>query len=139
MRTTSDRIRHAISFEIIGILIIVPLAAMGFGMHAEDISVVAIVSATIATLWNYLYNIGFDRLMKRWKGTVHKTLGIRLLHTILFEAGLLAFTLPFIALYLGIGLWQAIVMDVAFVIFYLIYAFIFNWSYDQVFPLPKSA
>lgn len=139
MRTTSDRIRHAISFEIIGILIIVPLAAMGFGMHAEDISVVAIVSATIATLWNYVYNIGFDRLMKRWKGTVHKTLGIRLLHTIMFEAGLLAFTLPFIALYLGIGLWQAIVMDVAFVIFYLIYAFIFNWSYDQVFPLPKGA
>lgn len=139
MRTTRDRIRHAISFEIIGILIIVPLGAMGFGMHTEDIGVVAVVSATIATLWNYVYNIGFDRMMKRCNGTVHKTLGIRLLHTLLFEIGLLVFTLPFIALYLGIGLWQAIVMDVAFVLFYLVYAFVFNWSYDQVFPLPKDA
>ncbi|WP_435170611.1 PACE efflux transporter [Falsirhodobacter sp. 1013] len=138
MRTTRDRIRHALSFEIIGILLVVPLGAMGFGVHAADLGVVAVVSATVATLWNFLYNLMFDRLMKRWAGTVHKTLPVRVLHTLLFEGGLLLFTLPFIALYLGIGLWQALVMDVAFVLFYLVYAFVFNWTYDKVFPLPKN-
>ncbi len=139
MRTTADRIRHAISFEIIGILLIVPLGALGLGMTMESIGVVAIFGATIATLWNYLYNIGFDKIMKRIRGTVHKTLAIRIIHTILFEFGLLTVTLPFIAYYLGVTLWQALLIDIAYVVFYLIYAFIFNWSYDYIFPIPKDA
>lgn len=139
MRTTRDRIRHAISFEIIGILLIVPLGALGLGMSMESMGVVAVFGASIATLWNYIYNIGFDRIMKRVRGTVHKTLAIRVVHTILFELGLLTVTLPFIALYLGVTIWQALLIDIAYVIFYLIYAFVFNWTYDQIFPLPKDA
>jgi len=138
MRNTRDRIRHALSFEIIGLLLVVPLGAVGFGMHMQDIGVVAIAAATIATLWNYIYNIGFDRALKRKRGTVHKTMPLRVLHAVMFEAGLLLFTLPLIALYLGIGLWQAFVMDLAFVVFYLIYAFVFNYSYDKIFPLPDN-
>lgn len=139
MRTSGDRIRHAISFEIIGLLLAVPLGSLGFGMAAQDIGVVAIIAATIATLWNYVYNLLFDRAMKRWRGSVHKTFVLRILHAILFELGLLLATLPLLAYYLGIGLWQALVMDVAFVLFYLIYAFGFNWGYDRIFPLPKEA
>lgn len=139
MRTTRDRIRHAISFEIIGILLIVPLGALGLGMSMESMGVVAVFGASIATLWNYIYNIGFDRIMKRVLGTVHKTLAIRVVHTILFELGLLTVTLPFIAFYLGVTIWQALLIDIAYVIFYLIYAFVFNWTYDQIFPLPKDA
>ena len=45
--------------------------------------------------------------------------------------------MPFIAWYLGISLWQAFVMDVAFALFYLVYAFVFNWAYDRLFPLPE--
>lgn len=139
MRSVRDRIRHAISFEIIGIALVVPLASMGFGIHAKDIGVVVVIAATIATFWNYVYNLLFDLAMKRCKGSVHKTLLLRIFHALLFEAGLLLVTLPLIAYYLGIGLWQALVMDVAFVLFYLVYAFVFNWAYDQVFPLPKTA
>ena len=139
MRTARDRIRHAISFEIIGIIIVVPLGALGFGMDAHDVGFVAILAATIATLWNYIYNLYFDRAMKRLRGSVHKTLSIRVLHAVLFECGLLIATLPMLAIYLGIGLWQALVLDVAFVVFYLIYAFVFNWAYDHIFPLPKDA
>ncbi|QIE55916.1 PACE efflux transporter [Pikeienuella piscinae] len=139
MRTTSDRIRHAVSFEIIGLLLVIPLGAMGFGMPAADIGVVSIAAATAATLWNYIYNIIFDQAMKRWRGTVHKTAPARVLHAVLFEGGLLLATLPFIALYLGIGLWRAFLMDLAFVVFYLIYTFVFNWAYDRVFPLLEDA
>ena len=139
MRTTGDRIRHALSFEIIGVVLVVPLGSMGFGMEAGDVGVVAIAGATTATLWNYVYNLLFDRAMKRWRGSVHKTFGLRVLHAILFEFGLLFVTLPMLALYLGIGLWQALVMDAAYVVFYLVYGFLFNWTYDRVFPLPVGA
>lgn len=135
MRTTHDRIRHAISFEIIGLLLVIPLGSIGFGIHIAEIGVVAIFAATIATVWNYLYNLLFDKALMQAKGNVQKTLTIRIIHATLFEAGLLAVTLPFIAYFLGIGLWQAFLMDVAFAVFYLVYAFVFNWIYDVVFPL----
>jgi len=139
MRTTRDRIRHAISFELLGLTLAIPLGAIGFGMHAADIGVVTVICATIATLWNYVYNLQFDRIMRHIRGTTHKTLAIRVLHALAFEGGLLVITLPVIALYLQIGLWQALMMDVAFALFYLIYAFIFNWIYDLVFPIPVEA
>lgn len=139
MRTTRDRIRHAICFEIIGLLLVIPLGSIGFGLHAQDIGVLAVVGATIAMLWNYAFNVIFDRVLKRKRGSVHKTISLRIVHAGLFEAGLLMFTLPLIAVYLGIGLWQALVMDLAFVVFYVIYAFAYNYSYDKIFPLPQNA
>lgn len=137
MRTTADRIRHAVSFEVIGILIATPLAAFAFNMHAGDSMVVVIGSATVAMLWNYVYNLGFDHLMQRLRGTTEKTKVIRVAHAILFELGLLAIMLPMIAWYLQIGIWEAFVMDMGLAIFYMVYALVFNWAYDRMFPLPE--
>jgi len=137
MRTTSDRIRHSISFEILALLIVTPLGAWVFDLPVADIGVVSIGSATIAMLWNYLYNIGFDHMMQRLLRTTEKTLAIRVVHSVLFEAGLIFVLVPFMAWYLGVGLWQALAMDIGFSLFYLVYAFVFNWSYDRLFPLPE--
>ncbi|MBL0371081.1 PACE efflux transporter [Rhizobium sp. KVB221] len=137
MRTTSDRIRHAVSFEIIGLALITPLGAWAFGLPAADIGVVGLVGATIATLWNYIYNLGFDHALRHFSGTTEKTLPTRVVHAVLFEGGLLVVLMPLIAWYLQISLMEAFVMDVAFAAFYLVYAFAFNWGYDRVFPLPE--
>ncbi len=64
MRTLSDRIRHAISFEVIGLLLVTPLGALAFHMPLEHIGVVTVVSATIATAWNFVYNVGFDMALR---------------------------------------------------------------------------
>ncbi|KQV84529.1 PACE efflux transporter [Rhizobium sp. Root1220] len=137
MRSTSDRVRHAISFELIGLAMITPLGAWAFGMSMSDIGVVGIASATIATGWNYLYNLGFDNAMQRLTGGTRKTVAIRVAHAVLFEGGLLVALLPLIAWYLGVSLLQAFMMDVSFALFYLVYAFVFNWAYDRIFPLPE--
>ncbi len=139
MRGTADRIRHAVSFEVIGLLAITPLGAWVFAMEMHAIGVVALVGATLATLWNYLFNLGFDRAMMRWVGHTRKWPLLRVFHALLFEAGLLAVLLPFIAWYLQIGLWTALLMDLGFAGFYLIYAFVFNWAYDAIFPVPMGA
>ncbi|MEO9297483.1 PACE efflux transporter [Devosia alba] len=136
MRTARDRIRHTILFEIFGLLLVTPLGALAFAMPLQDIGVIGIGGATLAMLWNYIYNYGFDRLMQRWRGTTLKTLPLRVLHAILFELGLLLALLPLIAWYLGITLWQALVMDIAFALFYMVYAFVFNLAYDRVYPIP---
>jgi uncharacterized membrane protein len=136
MRSTSDRIRHAISFEIIGLALVTPLGALAFGMPVADIGVVGVAGATIATGWNYLYNLGFDHVMQRLTGGTKKSLAVRVLHAVLFEGGLLVALLPLIAWYLGISLLQAFMMDVSFALFYLVYASVFNLAYDRIFPLP---
>lgn len=136
MRTVKDRIRHALSFEIVGLLLVIPLGAVGFGLHAADVGVIAVVAATIATVWNYIFNVMFDHALLRLRGTVVKRLSDRFIHAILFEMGLLVATLPLIAWYLSVGLVQALILDLAFVVFYLVYTFVFNWAYDRMFPLP---
>lgn len=137
MRTVADRIRHAVSFELIGLAILVPVGSWAFSMPAADIGIVGVVSATLATAWNYVYNLGFDHMLLRLRGTTLKTLPMRVVHTVAFELGLLMILLPFVAWYLGIGLLQAFVMDIAFAAFYMVYAFVFNWTYDRLFPLPE--
>lgn len=137
MRSLRDRIRHAVSFEIIGLFLITPLGAFVFGMPVHDIGIVAVVSATIATLWNFVFNYVFDLALRRFSGTTEKTSLVRVLHALMFEAGLLATLMPFIACYLGVSLWRAFVMDVSFALFYVAYALVFNLAYDRLFPLPE--
>lgn len=134
MRTTRDRIRQAISFEVIGLLISTPLAAFVFHFNLEQTGVLAAIGAAIATIWNYLYNLIFDHSLKRISGTTQKSLKVRLLHALCFEFGLMLVFLPIIAWWMNIELLEALIVDIAFVVFYLIYAFVFTWCYDTLFP-----
>lgn len=137
MRSTLDRIRHALLFEIIALLLVIPLGAAVFDMPMEHIGVVSVVSAVIAMVWNFVYNHLFDRALMRLTGTTLKRTKVRVLHACLFEAGLLTVLMPFIAWYLDVSLWQATVMDMSFSAFYVVYAFCFNWGYDRLFPLAE--
>ena len=139
MRTTKYRIRHTLSFELIGLLIFAPLASLVFGFDLQLMGVIAVVGSIIATVWNFVYNLWFDHAMVKLRGNVHKTLMIRVGHALLFEGGLLILFMPMIAWYLGISLWEAFIMDIAMATFYVLYAFVFNWVYDKVFPIPEAA
>jgi uncharacterized membrane protein len=39
---------------------------------------------------------------------------------------------PLAAWWLGISLWQAFVLDIGIVLFFLPYTFCFNWTYDHL-------
>ena len=133
-----DRVRHALLFEAVALAIFIPGSAAVFDQPMQHMGVIGIVSATIATIWNFVFNVGFDRAMLRLRGSIHKTMAIRVAHTFLFEAGLVAMLIPMIAWYLGIGLWAALLMDIAIVTFYLVYGFLFNIAYDRVFPVAAT-
>lgn len=139
MRSIADRIRQALSFELIGLSIVTPLASWIFGFEMMEIGGLALISATVATVWNYIYNLGFDHALRRFFGRTQKTLPLRVVHAVCFEAGLLLALLPIFAWWLDITLVQAFVMDVSFSAFYLVYAFVFTWAYDTVFPIPEPA
>ena len=139
MRSFPDRIRHTVMFEIIGLALVIPGGAMLFDLPATHMGVIGVGSATVATLWNFVYNLGFDHAMLRFAGHTRKSLQQRVLHALLFDGGLLVLLLPPMAWYLGLGLWETFVMDLAIVVFYVVYAFLFNLAYDRVFPVPARS
>lgn len=134
MRSTADRIRQAISFEVIGLVIVTPLFAWLFQHPIGDMGVLALLGATAATVWNYLFNLIFDHALNWWRGNPVKTLPLRIAHAVLFEATLLTLLLPLFAWWLQISLIEALLVDLSFAAFYVAYAFVFTWGYDTLFP-----
>ena len=92
------------------------------------VGVLALMLSTTAMTWNVIYNLIFDRL---WPlASVPRTLKVRGLHALGFEAGLVLVGVPLAAWMLDISLLQAFVLDIGFFLFFLPYAFVYNWAYD---------
>tara|TARA_R110002124_G_scaffold149220_1_gene315224 strand:- start:391613 stop:392035 length:423 start_codon:yes stop_codon:yes gene_type:complete len=138
MRSKKERLYQALSFEIIALFFAIPMGVFFFKMSISDIGILTVIGATLATIWVYIYNRAFDTVLKKITGQIQKTIKLRVLHAILFEAGLLIVLLPIIAWYLKISLMEALIMDLAFIAFYLVYAFVFNWVYDVLFPVKEA-
>lgn len=88
---------------------------------------------------NFVFNVGFDRAMLRMTGSAVKSMPVRVLHTLMFEGGLLILLVPMIAWYLAIPLMAALMMDLAIMLFYLVYTFFFNIAYDRGLPAAGNA
>ncbi|AEI35622.1 hypothetical protein F7308_0695 [Francisella salina] len=107
-----------------------------FVLHKDmfHIAGLAIIVSIIAMLWNLVYNYIFDIVENKTGGCRSKRgVIIRVLHAILFEAGLLIVTIPLVAYMLDMGLIEAVIVDIGFVIFYLVYAFVYNYIFDKIY------
>ncbi|MGO2132453.1 MAG: PACE efflux transporter [Halomonas sp.] len=128
MRTWKERVAHMTLFEIGGLLIVTPLASWLSGHGLLEIGGLAAVIATMAMLWNLVWNRIFDS----WVPSRRRTLMQRFAQAIGFELGLLVTTLPLIAWWLEISLLEALVMDIGFLVFFLFYAMAFNTLFDRI-------
>lgn len=123
---------------------VVAIALAGWGlmlMSGEsllDSGALAIATSSVAVVWNLVFNTFFERWEAR-QTTTGRSVKRRVLHAVSFEIGLVVMLVPLIAWWLGVSLWQALVMDLALVVFFLVYTFAFNWAFDEVFGLPASA
>ncbi|HIF9085312.1 TPA: PACE efflux transporter [Photobacterium damselae] len=136
MRTTLDRIRHAIGFEVIALTLIMLGFSLFSSMEVHKIGILGLGFSLFTTGWNFIYNILFDKGMLRFTGRLEKTFKHRVIHAVCFEISLLWLTLPVMAWFLDITLWQALIMDLGLVIFYFFYTYAYNWAYDLWFPIP---
>ena len=137
MRSKIDRLRHALFFEIIGICLSAPLVAAGFQTDLLKTGIIGGVISLLAMLWNMVYNYCFDLLLVRCGHPLNRrTLMLRTAHALFFEAGLAMLTIPMVAWWLSIPLLKALLLDFSLVCFYLVYALVYNWAYDRLFPYP---
>ncbi|WP_397476278.1 PACE efflux transporter [Pusillimonas sp.] len=101
-------------------------------------SVAAVTASVIAVVWNLIYNTLFERWEARQK-VRGRSLLRRVAHAIGFEMGLVILLVPLFAWWLQVTLWQAFVLDLGFIVFFLVYTFVFNLTFDKIFGLPASA
>lgn len=134
MRSTMNRVWHAIAFEAGGLAIVTPIGALALDKSLHEIGILTLIGTLLATGWNYFYNLIFDHAMSRLRGSPEKTPALRVLHAALFETGLLVILVPLAAWWLQIGLWAALILDIGFAAIYLVYALGFNWVWERIFP-----
>jgi uncharacterized membrane protein len=125
-------------YELIAIACITIGLTVMFGQSATHSGVAAVASSVIAVTWNFIYNVLFEaweaRQAKRGRSLLR-----RIAHAVGFEGGLVLVGVPLLAWWLGISLVQALMLDIGFVAFFLVYSFAYNWMFDILFGLPISA
>ena len=132
------RVVYVSIYELIAIAV-ATLRLAQFSSHGvAHAGVMAVVSSGIAVAWNFIFNTLFERWEAR-QAVRGRSLRRRVAHAVGFEGGLVFTLVPLFAWWFEITLWQALVMDLGLVVFFLCYTFVFNWGFDQVFGLPASA
>ncbi|MBR7889484.1 PACE efflux transporter [Marinomonas sp. A79] len=132
---TVERVFQAILFEVLALMLAIPLMVIIGGVDAAKMTVVGIGLSLFAMLWNYIYNIVFDKVIGY--NRLERGLVTRILHAFGFEFGMLFVTLPFMAWYLGITWLAAIALEAGFLIFIFVYTIVFNWAYDRYQPYQR--
>ncbi|MEF3089334.1 Na(+)-translocating NADH-quinone reductase subunit E [Enterobacter sp. 10-1] len=129
-KSLMERIIHAVSFEGLATLILAPTAAWLMQRSVVEMGGLSVLLATLAMVWNLIYNAAFDRI---WPvSRVTRNLKVRALHAIGFESGFIIIGVTAVALLLGVSLMQAFMLEIGFMLFFLPYTMLFNWAWDTL-------
>ena len=127
-----ERVFHAVSFEVILLAIFIPMSALVTQKTSGDLAIISVSLSLLAVAWNYVYNIGFDKLFGAER--IQRDMKLRVLHALCFETGMVVLGVLLIAWMLQISLLAAIILEAGFLVFILIYTLLFNWLYDHYQP-----
>ncbi|MCA8090852.1 PACE efflux transporter [Burkholderia anthina] len=137
MQGWKRRVVYVVMFEVLGILIASTVLGMLSGANAETSGLLGVMISTTGVTVNFLYNLAFEAWERRRAATT-RTVGRRVLHAVGFQVALVTFLIPLIAWWLDVSLWQAFLFDAVLIVFFPIFTFVYNWSFDCVFGLPDA-
>ncbi|MBO0212162.1 PACE efflux transporter [Vibrio sp. Vb2880] len=133
--SNQERLFHAISFELMALLFVVPLGALLSGKSGGSMAAIGIGLSLFTVVWNYLYNVGFDRLFGADR--TQRKAKIRVWHAVGFEGSLVFVTVPVIAWFLQVSWSTALLLEAGFLTFFFFYTIAFNWGYDKLQPYQR--
>ncbi|MGP2948670.1 PACE efflux transporter [Serratia nevei] len=138
MQGVKRKLVYVTAYELIGMTISALGLALLSGHAPASTGPLAVVITTIAVSWNFIYNYLFEWWESRQVSRT-RTLKRRILHAVGFQLTLVVYLIPLIAWWMGITLWQALLLDMALIVIIPCYTFLFNWAFDKLFGLPASA
>ncbi|WP_298441929.1 PACE efflux transporter [uncultured Ferrimonas sp.] len=123
-----ERIVHSVLFEVLALLMLIPLGAVMGGIDGSTMTGIAVAMSVIAMVVNYGYNLAFDKAFG--DNRIERSLWLRIGHGIGFETVLLGASLPLLMWATGLDFWTVLLLDLGMVVFFLLYAIAFNYLYD---------
>ena len=138
MQGIKRKIVYVTLYEIIAIACTSAGLALLGGHGGAQAGVAAVGASAIAVVWNLVYNAAFESWEARQ--TVRgRSMLRRAAHAIGFEIGLVVFIVPLFAWWLKVSLWEAFLLDLGLIVFFLVYTYVFSLAFDRMFGLPASA
>ncbi|RRH72191.1 PACE efflux transporter [Falsigemmobacter faecalis] len=134
---TQRRLVYVALFESLAIVLSTLLLNLLSKDDSHSSLPVAVAVSVIAVVWNFVFNTGFEAAERRF-GITHRSLLVRVVHAAGFEGGLVLFTVPLFMLWYQVGVIDALVMEAAILVFFLVFTFVFTLAFDRVFPLPHQ-
>lgn len=121
-------------FEVLAIVLsawVLKLLSSSSWTHSLPL---ALIISLVAVSWNFIYNTAFEAWESKRQAAGRCWL-VRCVHALGFEGGLFLVCLPLYMLWYKVGVWQAIYMETALMLFFLVYTFVFTLVFDQIFTL----
>ncbi|MGN0933099.1 PACE efflux transporter [Falsigemmobacter intermedius] len=134
---TQRRLIYVALFESLAIVLSTILLNMMSEGDGHSSLPVAVAVSVIAVVWNFIFNTGFEAAERRF-GIAKRSLPLRAGHAIGFEGGLVLFTVPLFMVWYQVGFLDALMMEAAILIFFLVFTFFFTLAFDRIFPLPHQ-
>ncbi len=141
IRSFRERVYQTLAYEIAGLALIAPLIAAVLGLSGgESVWLLAWV-ALACMVWSPVHNTVFDiaewRLARRVASK--RPQRWRIVHAISHEATSVMVTTPLIMYISGLGLVDALALDLGLTVVYTAYAYLFHMVYDLVRPVDVAA
>lgn len=128
--TLWDRLLHAVLFEMIALAICTPVMSWVMNRSLLDAGILVLAVALTAMVWNMVYNALFDNFQARVGFS--KTPIIRIFHALGYEAGLIIAVVLLASWWFSISYWEAFLLEIGLILFFLPYTYLFNLVYDKV-------
>jgi uncharacterized membrane protein len=138
MQGIKRKIVYVTLFEVIAVGLTSSALMLLGGHDAGHAGVAAVGSSLTAVVWNLVYNTLFEAWEAR-QATRGRSVARRVAHAVGFEGGLVVVLVPMFAWWLNLSLWDAFVLDLGLVMFFMVYTFAFSWLFDRTFGLPAAA
>jgi uncharacterized membrane protein len=138
MTNNQRKFLQALLYETGAVILVTPIIVWVFDHDVASSFWLSVTMSTIAVVWNYLFNSGFEA-WERKQSVKGRSWQRRLVHGVGFEGGLAIFFVPLIAWWLSVSWWVALITDASLLFVFFIYSIGFTWAFDRVFGLPDSA
>ena len=132
------RLLYVTIFEIFAVILTTSILVLLSGSDTKKSLLLAIIIASTAVIWNFLYNTLFEYLERRYE-IKKRTFKVRSIHAIGFEGGLTVVCLPLYMVWYGVGIWTALTMEISLTVAFVVYVYVFTLIFDNIFTLPYQS
>lgn len=138
IRTGLDRLRYALLFEGILVVLTAVTTVLLFDRSVLSMGALSAVLSLVALAVNFVYNYCFDRVdVSNGRIPTERSRSWRIVHALGFEATLVIINLPLLMWWMSWTIWKALAFDIVAMGAIVVYTYFFTLTYDRLFPIEQ--